>query len=59
MSNRANGKRMAILAADGFEEVELTSPREAIEAAGGETVVITPAGDDIDVFAGLALYLFF
>ena len=37
MSNqRAQGRKMAILAADGFEEIELTSPKEAIEAAGGE-----------------------
>ena len=28
------GKRVAILAADGFEQVELTGPREALDAAG-------------------------
>jgi protease I len=47
MSKPAQGKRMAILAADGFEQVELTSPRDAIEAAGGETVLITPDGKPI------------
>jgi len=48
MSGRANGKTLAILAADGFEQVELTSPRKAIEDAGGETVLITPDGSDIE-----------
>ncbi|MEO0870655.1 MAG: type 1 glutamine amidotransferase domain-containing protein [Pseudomonadota bacterium] len=48
MSNRAEGKRLAILAADGFEEIELTSPRDAIQAAGGETVLITPDGNAIE-----------
>ena len=42
MSNqRAQGRKMAILAADGFEEIELTSPKEAIEAAGGETMIVS------------------
>ncbi len=35
MTQRAEGRTVAILAADGFEEVELTSPKEAIENAGG------------------------
>lgn len=47
MTQRAEGKRLAILASDGFEEIELTSPRDAIEAAGGDTVLITPDGKDI------------
>lgn len=42
MSNqRAQGRKLAILAADGFEQVELTSPKEAIEAAGGETQIVS------------------
>jgi len=48
VSKRAQGKSMAILAADGFEQVELTSPKEAIEAAGGTTVLITPDGKSIE-----------
>lgn len=47
MSQRAKGKRLAILAADGVEEIELTAPRDAIQAAGGETVLITTDGTDI------------
>ena len=42
MSNqRAQGRKLAILAADGFEQIELTSPNEAIEAAGGETKIVS------------------
>lgn len=37
-----NGKRVAILVADGFEQIEMTSPREALVAAGAETHLISP-----------------
>lgn len=40
MSNRAQGKTLAILASDGFEEVELTAPRDAVAAEGGKTMII-------------------
>jgi protease I len=36
-----DGKTIAILAADGFEQVELTEPRKAIEEAGATTEVIS------------------
>ncbi len=42
MSKRAEGKKLAILATNGFEQSELTSPKEAIENAGGETFVVSP-----------------
>ncbi|HEY0758518.1 MAG TPA: type 1 glutamine amidotransferase domain-containing protein [Acidisarcina sp.] len=35
------GKKIAILATDGFEQVELTEPRKALEKAGAETVVVS------------------
>ncbi|WP_300379852.1 type 1 glutamine amidotransferase domain-containing protein [Henriciella sp.] len=41
MTKRAEGKTLAILATDGFEESELTSPKEAIENAGGKTVIVS------------------
>ena len=41
------GKRVAILAADGFEQSELLLPRRALDAAGAGTVVIAPSGDSI------------
>ena len=37
------GKRVAILVADGFEQVELTEPRKALDDAGAETRVVSPA----------------
>ncbi|HAQ36861.1 MAG TPA: protease, partial [Alphaproteobacteria bacterium] len=41
MTERAKGRRVAILAADGFEESELFQPKEAIEQAGGEAIVVS------------------
>ncbi|MGJ1316774.1 DJ-1/PfpI family protein, partial [Sphingobacterium multivorum] len=42
MENLKN-KRIAILVTDGFEEIELTSPKEALENAGAKTDIISPA----------------
>ena len=42
MDNKLNGKKVAILVTDGFEEVELTSPKEALEDAGAETEIVSP-----------------
>jgi protease I len=36
------GVRVAILATDGFEQAELTEPRQALDAAGAETQVVSP-----------------
>jgi len=36
-----NGKRIAFLATDGFEQVELTKPWEAIKHAGAEVVLVS------------------
>jgi protease I len=41
MANKLSGKKVAILAADGFEEVELTKPRKALEDAGAKTSVVS------------------
>jgi protease I len=35
--------KVAILVADGFEQVELLEPRDALEASGAETSVVSPA----------------
>ena len=43
MPNTLNGKRIAILATDGVEQVELTEPRKALDAAGAKTELISPA----------------
>src|SRR6195952_3052982 len=37
-----NGKRIAILATQGVEQVELTSPREALEKAGAIVDLVSP-----------------
>jgi len=40
-------KRIMILATDGFEQVELTKPKAALEEAGYETVVVSPQSGSI------------
>jgi protease I len=40
--NDLNGKRVAILATDGVEQVELTEPRKALDDAGATTIVVSP-----------------
>ncbi|MDX1888817.1 type 1 glutamine amidotransferase domain-containing protein [Mycolicibacterium sp. 050158] len=47
MANRLQGKRIAILAADGVERVELERPREAVQDAGGETELVSLADGEI------------
>jgi len=41
------GKKVAILLTDGFEEVELTKPRQALDEAGAETYLIAPHSGSI------------
>ncbi len=41
------GKRVAILVADGFEQVEMTEPKAALEKAGAEAVLVSPAGKKV------------
>jgi protease I len=41
MAGELNGRRIAILAADGVERVELERPRQALEDAGASTVVVS------------------
>jgi protease I len=36
------GKKVAILVADGFEQVELTEPRAALDEAGAKTYIVSP-----------------
>jgi protease I len=38
------GMRVAILATDGFEQVELEEPRKALDSAGARTVLVSPKG---------------
>lgn len=41
------GKRIAILATDGFEQVELTEPLRQLREAGAEVDVVAPEGGEI------------
>src|SRR5579875_2449122 len=41
MADELKGKKVAIIATDGVEEVELVKPREAVEQAGAETELLS------------------
>ncbi|RYG88356.1 MAG: type 1 glutamine amidotransferase [Alphaproteobacteria bacterium] len=43
MAGQLEGKRVAILVADGFEQVELTEPRKALIEAGAQTTLVSPS----------------
>jgi protease I len=47
-STQLNGKRFAILVADGFEQVEMTEPLKALEEAGGRADLISPNSDKVN-----------
>jgi protease I len=42
MANQLNGKRIAALVENGFEQVELTGPKSAFEKAGARVDVVSP-----------------
>jgi protease I len=42
-----NGLRVAILVTDGFEQVELLQPRQALDTAGARTSVVSPKQDRV------------
>jgi protease I len=44
---RIDGMKVAILAAEGFEQSELLEPRAALDAAGAETRVVSPAAGEV------------
>lgn len=46
MTDRSiSGKRVAILATDGVEQIELTEPRKALDDAGAKTFLVSPKAD--------------
>ena len=47
MSQELKGINIAILVADGFEQVEMTQPRQAFNDAGANTYIISPAGKQV------------
>jgi protease I len=51
MSDELNGKRIAFLMAnEGVEQVELTEPLKAVQAAGAETEIVAPEAGEVQAF---------
>ena len=50
MTENISGKRVAFVMTDGFEEIELTSPWEAVKNAGGTPVLIAPEAGEVQGF---------
>jgi len=42
MDNKLQGKKVAILVSNGFEQVELTEPKRALEESGAVTHIVSP-----------------
>jgi protease I len=53
MTNELQGKKIAFLATDGVEQIELTDPWKAVEQAGGEPELISLATGEIQGFEHL------
>ena len=47
MANELKGKKVAILVENGFEEVELTRPKQALEDAGAQTEIVSPQSGQV------------
>ncbi|HEX3558350.1 MAG TPA: type 1 glutamine amidotransferase domain-containing protein [Pyrinomonadaceae bacterium] len=48
MEKKLEGKKVAILVADGFEQVELTGPRQALDDAGAQTQIVSPVKGEVE-----------
>ncbi len=46
MSGKLEGKKIAIVVTDGFEQVELTSPRDALLKEGAVVEIVSPKSED-------------
>lgn len=47
MAQELNGKKVAILVADGFEQVEMTEPKKEFEQAGAQTHIVSPQSGQV------------
>jgi len=45
--NELKGLKVAILITDGFEQVEMIKPRQALSAAGAQTSIVSPKNDEV------------
>src|SRR2546423_15642989 len=52
MANELQGKKVAILAARGVEQVELVEPRKAVEHAGAQTELLSIQPGEIQAVQG-------
>jgi protease I len=50
MAGKLDGKKIAILATDGVEQVELTEPRKALDDAGATTELVSLEDGEIQGF---------
>jgi len=49
-NERLQGRKVAVLATDGVEQIELTKPVEALKAAGAEVRIVSPKSGEIQGF---------
>lgn len=47
MEKKLKGIKVAILVADGFEQIELTAPKQALESEGATTEIVSPADQKV------------
>ena len=47
MEKKLKGKKVAILVANGFEQIELTEPRKALEDAGATIEIVSPSEHEV------------
>jgi protease I len=52
MAHSLDSKKVAIIATDGVEQVELVKPREAVENAGASTELLSPGTGEIQAMNG-------
>jgi protease I len=50
VSEQLEGKTVAILVADGFEQIEFTEPKKALEEAGATVKVVSPESGKVQGF---------
>lgn len=50
LNDKLSGKKIAILVAQGFEQIEMTDPRKALDEAGARTNLISPEQGKVRAF---------
>jgi protease I len=48
MNHTLENRKVAILVADGFEQIELTDPRKALDEAGAKTQIVSPMEGEVE-----------